>query len=34
MNLLNHEVILELFQAYYLLFVMCMFLGATKEGQG
>jgi len=28
MNLLNHEVILELFHAYYLLFVMCMFLGA------
>jgi len=28
MNLLNHEVILELFRAYYLLFVMCMFLGA------
>ena len=27
MNLLNHEVILELFHAYYLLFVMCMFLG-------
>jgi len=27
MNLLNHEVLLELFQAYYLLFVMCMFLG-------
>jgi len=28
MNLLNHEVLLELFRAYYLLFVMCMFLGA------
>jgi len=28
MNLLNHEVILELFHDYYLLFVMCMFLGA------
>lgn len=28
MNLLDHEVILELFSAYYLLFVMCMFLGA------
>jgi UDP-N-acetylmuramyl pentapeptide phosphotransferase/UDP-N-acetylglucosamine-1-phosphate transferase len=27
MNLLNHEVILELFRAYYLLFVLCMFLG-------
>jgi len=28
MNLLNHEVILELFHSYYLLFVLCMFLGA------
>src|SRR5680860_293515 len=27
MNLLNHEVILELFHDYYLLFVVCMFLG-------
>jgi UDP-N-acetylmuramyl pentapeptide phosphotransferase/UDP-N-acetylglucosamine-1-phosphate transferase len=27
MNLLNHEVILELFHAYYLLFVLSMFLG-------
>jgi len=27
MNILNHEVILELFRDYYLLFVMCMFLG-------
>jgi UDP-N-acetylmuramyl pentapeptide phosphotransferase/UDP-N-acetylglucosamine-1-phosphate transferase len=28
MNLLNHEVILGLFRDYYLLFVMCLFLGA------
>ena len=28
MNLLNHEVILELFRTYYLLFVVCIFLGA------
>ncbi|WP_081661807.1 glycosyltransferase family 4 protein [Gillisia sp. JM1] len=28
MNLLDHEVILELFRAYYLLFVVCIFLGA------
>lgn len=27
MNLLNHEVILNLFNNYYLLFVMCIFLG-------
>src|SRR5680860_1706578 len=28
MNLLNHEVILGLFRDNYLLFVMCLFLGA------
>ncbi|MGM1057519.1 MAG: MraY family glycosyltransferase [Bacteroidota bacterium] len=28
MNLLNHEVILELFRDYYLLFVMCLYSGA------
>ncbi len=28
MNLLNHEVILELFRDYYLIFVMCLFIGA------
>lgn len=28
MNLLNHEVILELFRDFYLLFVMCLYSGA------